>query len=204
MVPIFQVTLKVAVWAFLSTKYSCEKGDDVIKSWLYAVTTFIVCVILGWAIHTATFVDGHGVEPELTCMWVAPGHGFTLKWCITMTSQWEWWRLKSPASRVFSQPFLQAQIKENIKAPRHWPLCVEFTGHRWTTKGQWRGKCCNLMTSCWRGRGSLAQGVGDGLDTKCRLSLLKRYLIGGLFCLILYRTRQRFSDTTCFVHAHFR
>ena len=78
MVPIFQVTLKVAVWAFLSTKYSCEKGDDVIKSWLYAVTTFIVCVILGWAIHTATFVDGHGVEPELTCMWVAPGHGFTL------------------------------------------------------------------------------------------------------------------------------
>ena len=26
------------------------------------------------------------------------------------------------------QPFIQAQIKENIKAPRHWPLCVEFTG----------------------------------------------------------------------------
>ena len=22
-------------------------------------------------------------------------------------------------------------IKENIKAPRHWPLCREFTGHRW-------------------------------------------------------------------------
>ena len=30
------------------------------------------------------------------------------------------------------------QIKENIKAPRHWPLCGEFTGHRWIpcTKGQ--------------------------------------------------------------------
>ena len=25
----------------------------------------------------------------------------------------------------------KAQIKENIKAPRHWPLCGEFTGHRW-------------------------------------------------------------------------
>ena len=26
----------------------------------------------------------------------------------------------------------QTQIKENIKAPRHWPLCGEFTGpHRW-------------------------------------------------------------------------
>ena len=24
-----------------------------------------------------------------------------------------------------------AQIKENIKAPRHWPLLGEFTGDRW-------------------------------------------------------------------------
>ena len=24
-----------------------------------------------------------------------------------------------------------AQIKENIKAARHWPLCGEFTGDRW-------------------------------------------------------------------------
>ena len=38
------------------------------------------------------------------------------------------WRLKSPASRLFTQPFIQTQIKENIKAPRHWPLCGEFTG----------------------------------------------------------------------------
>ena len=30
-----------------------------------------------------------------------------------------------------SQAFIQAQIKENIKAPRHWPLCGEFTGGRW-------------------------------------------------------------------------
>ena len=32
------------------------------------------------------------------------------------------WRLKSPASRLFTQPFIQAQVKENIKAPHHWPL----------------------------------------------------------------------------------
>ena len=38
---------------------------------------------------------------------------------------------KSSASRLFTQPFIQAQIKENIKAPRHWPLCGEFTGARW-------------------------------------------------------------------------
>ena len=38
----------------------------------------------------------------------------------------------------FSQPFVQAQIKENIKASRHWPLWWDFTGDRWTplTKGQ--------------------------------------------------------------------
>ena len=43
----------------------------------------------------------------------------------------------------------KAQIKENIKAPRHWPLWGEFTGHPWIprTKGQWRGKCFHLMTS---------------------------------------------------------
>ena len=34
----------------------------------------------------------------------------------------------SKASRLFTQPFIQTQIKENIKAPRHWPLCGEFTG----------------------------------------------------------------------------
>ena len=26
---------------------------------------------------------------------------------------------------------IRAQIKENIKAPRHWPLCGEFTRNRW-------------------------------------------------------------------------
>ena len=29
---------------------------------------------------------------------------------------------------------IQAQIKENIKAPRHWFLCGEFTGDRWITR----------------------------------------------------------------------
>ena len=48
-----------------------------------------------------------------------------------------------------TQPFIQAQIKENIKAPRHWPLCGEFTGDRWIprTNGQSRGKCFHLMMS---------------------------------------------------------
>ena len=50
---------------------------------------------------------------------------------ITMTLWWTRWRLKASASRVFTQPFIRAQIKENIKAPRHWPLWEEFTRGRW-------------------------------------------------------------------------
>ena len=42
---------------------------------------------------------------------------------------------------VYSTVYLM-QIKENIKAPRHWPLCGEFTGDRWIP-----GKCFHLMTS---------------------------------------------------------
>ena len=38
---------------------------------------------------------------------------------------------------LFNRLF-EAQIKENIKAPRHWPLWEEFTGYQWIprTKGQ--------------------------------------------------------------------
>ena len=45
------------------------------------------------------------------------------KFCvITVKSQWAQLRLKLPASQLFAQPYVHAQIKENIKAPRHWTL----------------------------------------------------------------------------------
>ena len=34
----------------------------------------------------------------------------------------------SPAPLLFILPFVLAQVKENIEAPRHWPLWGEFTG----------------------------------------------------------------------------
>ena len=68
---------------------------------------------------------------------------------IKVTSWWAWWRLESPASWLFAQAFVQAQINENIKAPRHWPFLRGI--HHWPvdslTKGQLRGKCFHLMTS---------------------------------------------------------
>ena len=45
---------------------------------------------------------------------------------------------QSIKSRLFTQPFLHVQIKENIKAPRRWHLSGESTRDRWIplTKGQ--------------------------------------------------------------------
>ena len=53
--------------------------------------------------------------------------------------------------RLFTQPIIQAQIKENIKVPSHWLLWVEFTGDRWISRitGQSRGKCFYVMTSSY-------------------------------------------------------
>ena len=67
---------------------------------------------------------------------------------ITMTSQWARWRLKSPASRLFIQPFIQAQIKEKNQIS----VSLAFVrSHRWIlrTKGQYREKGFHLMTSSW-------------------------------------------------------
>ena len=41
---------------------------------------------------------------------------------ISMTSKWAQWRLKLPAYRLFAQPFVRVQIKENIKATGGLPL----------------------------------------------------------------------------------
>ena len=71
----------------------------------------------------------------LLCIWkLHQGAIKNLFILFNVTSNWARWRLKSPASRLF----VQTQIKENIKASRHWPFWGESTGHRWIplTKGQ--------------------------------------------------------------------
>ena len=46
---------------------------------------------------------------------------------------------------MFTKPFIEAQIKENITAPRQWLLCWEFTGD----KGQWRGTFMFSLICVW-------------------------------------------------------
>ena len=65
---------------------------------------------------------------------------------IIMTSYWGPWRLKSPAFWLFTQPFVQAEIKENTKAPRHGPLWGEFTCE---FPAQRTGKAENVSIWSW-------------------------------------------------------
>ena len=47
-------------------------------------------------------------------------------WNVTVMSQWAGWHLKSPASRLLALTLVQAQIEDNMKAPRHWLLWGKF------------------------------------------------------------------------------
>ena len=59
-----------------------------------------------------------------------PCKHYYILYTITVTSQWGRWRLKAATSWLFVQPFVQAEIKEIVKALRHWPLLGEYTGDR--------------------------------------------------------------------------
>ena len=50
------------------------------------------------------------------------------------------------ASRWFAEPFVQAQIKENIKDRRQWPLWREFTGGRWILFIPWSFKSEGILS----------------------------------------------------------
>ena len=50
---------------------------------------------------------------------------------IRVTSLWARWRLQSSAYRLFAQPFVQMEIKEDINSPCHLPFWGGSTGDRW-------------------------------------------------------------------------
>ena len=81
-----------------------------------------------------------------------PNHGHVIGWCpfyhygdVIMGAIST---LITSLTVVYSTVYSDAD-QGNIKAPRHWPLCGEFTGDRWIsrTNGQYRGKYFHLMTS---------------------------------------------------------
>ena len=96
--------------------------------WLYSIVLIYGVVahfLTVWKHYTRKY--GDSVPPAPNCFFA---HYSDVKWAQ--------WRLKSPASRLFVRPYVQEQIKENIKAQGHWPLWGKSTGDRWIplTKGQ--------------------------------------------------------------------
>ena len=68
----------------------------------------------------------------------------------TVASYWARWRLKSPASPVYSTFYSGADQRKHHSSDSLAFVC-EFTCDRWIprTNGQLRGKCFHLLTSSW-------------------------------------------------------
>ena len=56
--------------------------------------------------------------------------------------------LKSPVSPLFHQPFVRAQIKQNIRAPRRRPLLGELTDDQWFPHT--KASNAENVSICWR------------------------------------------------------
>ena len=91
-------------------------------------------------------------------------------------------------SRLLAQPFVRALIKENIKAPPHWPLWGQSTGDRWIplTKGQWRGKVSIL----WR---------HPGYGLKLRIDCISELFLPEL---VLHKFLQNKTATDLYIYIY--
>ena len=75
--------------------------------------------------HLYSFVD------VIAAMLPWFSHARSLSLLTTTALRWRHNEHDGVKNRLFAQTFIQVQIKGNIKASRHWPLCGEFTGDRW-------------------------------------------------------------------------
>ena len=128
-----QVYTDVAfIWSIMSNITVCPEHGDVIK-WKHFPRYW-------------SFVRGIHRSPVIRCIriggllpqWPEGKHGDS--WPCTRHHSdviKSTMRLKSPVSRLFAQPFVQAQIIENIKSPRHWPLWGEW--YRWPVDSPHKG-----------------------------------------------------------------
>ena len=91
-----------------------------------------------WWLLMAWCLSGTRASPTIMITlsgWCMALKSSSAKCLITVTSIWAWWHLKSPTSRLFTQPFIQAQMEENIKALRHFVSGI----HRWLVNSPHKG-----------------------------------------------------------------
>ena len=106
-------------------------------------------VTSGFPTQRASIVFSYWSEQTVERTFKVPWFETAWHWCVYAVIGY-WWIvhysdviLSVMASQIMGISIVystvcSAQIKENIKAPHHWPLCGEFTGDRWIphTKGQ--------------------------------------------------------------------
>ena len=87
---------------------------------------------------TFPFTSIRPTLPEILPFQNCQCHGLGQRSMLHSSSSIQPMHLLFVSSQLFTQSFFQEQIKWNIKAPRHWPLCGELTDGRWIprTKGQ--------------------------------------------------------------------
>ena len=95
---------------------------------------------------------------------------FAWKVFITLTSQWARWRLKSPASGLSTQLFIQVQIikqkhqsSASLAFVRYWPFVrgIHRSPVNSPHKGQWRGAFMFSLICAWINRWVNNREAGD-------------------------------------------
>ena len=89
--------------------------------------------LIGWWFETHQRSCYDTVMTRYPSKWPTKTHEMLWR-IITVTSWWARW---------LAQAFVQAQIKENIKGPRHWPLWGEI--HRWPVDSPHKGPITGKM-----------------------------------------------------------
>ena len=68
--------------------------------------------------------------------------------------------MSAVASEITSISIVQVQIKQNIKAPRHWPLQEEFTSDRWIPRKKAASNAENVSIR-WRHYVKFVEGTSS-------------------------------------------
>ena len=128
--------------------------QDRVGSWYLAFAYISIKQqnIMKWSSsHKDTYHDVHGLRFWVVLLWLGNGplypyHLGLFHWYRgnPVIAPWLWsnpeenWYvchcidvIMSAMASQITQPFVQAQIKENMKALSHWPLCGESTGDWW-------------------------------------------------------------------------
>ena len=99
------------------------------------------------------------------------------------------WHQQYTHNHVWSlKPFIQTQIKENIKAPRHWPLCGEFKNNLAKIySGRYNIDADNFKLKLC----ACAQSMALSTHTKFQLEILIRSAI-----LVIYKFRDNILESS--------